>query len=575
MKLGEALGLIRQQPAAPQRSLVLACGFEPMHLQTFLRAAVGLRCPGHRIEVRTGLYGDLAGTIRAAGTSDLVVAIEWADLDPRLGLRSSGGWGPSVEADILASVDARATELLAALAGTSAPVALAGPTLDAPRFGHTPGWQLSPAQASLNALMARFSAAASALGNVSLLNPARLALASPAAGRHDDKLELAAGFPYSLAHAASLATELARLLYPPPPMKGLITDLDDTLWAGIVGEVGVDAVGWRLDQHAQLHGLYQQQLRQLSESGVLLAVVSKNEPAVAAAALARADLLVPGTSFFPVRAAWTPKSQSVAHVLEAWNVGADSVVFVDDSPMELDEVQRAFPAMTCLAFPAGQPARASEFLATLRDRFGTARLGAEDALRQTSIRANAEFKAGLGTDADYLASLAGRLTFGAGGAPDGARVLELVNKTNQFNLNGLRMGEGEWRRFLGEQDAVVLSVAYADKFGPLGIIGAALGRRAGRELALSAWVLSCRAFARRIEHHMLAHLFHDLDVDSIRLAFRPTERNQPLVAFLGTLGLDVAAAGEPVLTRAAFAATRPELPHAVAAPAAPGEVSAA
>ena len=138
-------------------------------------------------------------------------------------------------------------------------------------------------------------------------------------------------------------------------MKGLITDLDETLWSGIVGEVGVAGVCWSLTDHAQIHGLYQQVLRHLSEMGVLLGIVSKNELAVVEEALRREDLLIPARSWFPVIAGWGPKSDSIGAILRTWNVGAESVVFVDDSAMELEEVRTAFPAMTCLPFSRKAP----------------------------------------------------------------------------------------------------------------------------------------------------------------------------------------------------------------------------
>ena len=168
-------------------------------------------------------------------------------------------------------------------------------------------------------------------------------------------MELLAGFPYTVSFADALAASLANVLYPPVPKKGLITDLDDTLWSGIVGEVGVEGVSWSQDRHTQVHGLYQQMLAHLAGCGVLLGVCSKNEISMVEAALARKDFFLNPESLFPVHANWGPKSASVAKVLKTWNIAADSVVFVDDNPMELDEVQRAHLRITCILFPAATP----------------------------------------------------------------------------------------------------------------------------------------------------------------------------------------------------------------------------
>jgi FkbH-like protein len=101
----------------------------------------------------------------------------------------------------------------------------------------------------------------------------------------------------------------------------VITDLDDTLWSGIVGDDGVESVSWDLDHHTQGHGLYQQLLGALSEAGVLVAIVSKNEPAVVDAAFAREDLLRRRERVFPLEVGWGSKADAVGRVLARWNVG--------------------------------------------------------------------------------------------------------------------------------------------------------------------------------------------------------------------------------------------------------------
>jgi FkbH-like protein len=568
MTLSQALSVIRQQPpTGSARRLFLACGFQPLHLLTFLKAQLGVRFPGASIGVETGLYGDLEGTLAIAARSgtDTAVVVEWSDLDPRLGLRSSGGWGPSVEQDILATCRDRCARLLAALSelASRVPVALAGPSLAVPLFGHTAGWQLGVAEAELQLLAARFFADAARLDNVAVLRLSRLAALSAEGARLDGKMELAAGFPYSLDHASALSLQLVKLLYPPTPMKGLITDLDDTLWSGIIGEVGASEVSWRLDDRAQIHGLFQQQLRQLSETGALLAIVSKNEPAVVDEALRRTDLYVPKDAFFPVRAGWNPKSQAVAEVLAAWNVGPESVVFIDDSLMEIEEVRTAFPAMTCLRFPANNAGKALELFTELRDLFGKRTVQVEDRLRQTSIRANAEFAQARTADGGFVRSLQGRISFDGTKDADNKRLLELINKTNQFNLNGVRLSEGEWRKNLATGDSIVTGISYEDKFGPLGVIGVVAGTLTGKHLTVSAWVLSCRAFSRRIEHHTFDYLFRSTGAHTITLSFRPTERNHPLRQFLQEFGLAADGPRELSLSRDDFERVGAGLPHVI------------
>jgi FkbH-like protein len=111
---------------------------------------------------------------------------------------------------------------------------------------------------------------------------------------------------------------------------------------------------------------------------------------------------------------------------------------------------------------------------------------------------------------------------------------------------------------------VVAGVSYEDKFGPLGIIGVIAGHLVGSELHVTAWVLSCRAFSRRIEHHMLAWLFSRPEITAVQLDYRPTTRNGPLQDFLKTLGVDLGSATNVSLQRQDLEVRLQNLPHRVA-----------
>jgi FkbH-like protein len=552
LTLNQALATLRRQRELVSRcEIFLVCGFQPLHLATFLKAHFALRWPDRAADVREGLYGDLDGTLASAAKSSATAAavvIEWGDLDSRLSFRSAGGWGLSAEQDILANCRGRWAKILERLKDLASrmPVALVLPTLPIPLFGHTAGCQMGAAEAELGKYAAIFLADAARLSNVSILHPSHLGRLSPEVSRRDPNMELAAGFPYSLGHASVLAHQLVQLLCPLSPMKGLITDLDDTMWSGIVGEVGAQAVTWSLSEHSQIHGLYQQELRHLSEIGVLLAIASKNEMPVVEEALRREDLYVPGTAFFPVKASWGPKSQAIAEILRVWNIGPESVVFVDDSPMELEEVRTAFPAMTCLHFPKRNSAKAIELFEQLRDLFGKPAVHPEDALRQSSIRAAEQIKEAGGQQpgSDFVRALQGKLTFDARKDGSNKRLLELINKTNQFNLNGVRINDGEWLRHLEDETGFAVGVAYEDRFGPLGVIGVMAGRQNEGVVEVTSWVLSCRAFSRRIEHHMIEYLFQRRGATAIRLAFKPTGRNGPFQEFLRSMGVENGAAGD-------------------------------
>lgn len=571
MTLNQALALIKAQKdrGGEKKPHYLLCGFEPLHLKTFLRAYLLERLPDCDVEILSGVYGDLSGNLVAAAESPALGAamfLEWSDIDPRLGPRSSGGWAEDVKPDIMASAAQRLSHMETGLTKLAArmPVAVVPPCLPMIPMGSTTRAQASIAELELEQQLASFLLQISRVSGIRIVERSRLDKI-PRDERLDVRTELLAGFPYTTAFADLLAAAVTDVLYQPAPKKGLITDLDDTLWSGIVGEVGADGVSWQQESHTQPHGLYQQMLGHLASCGVLLAVCSKNELSNAEAALARKDLFLKQDSFFPVCANWDPKSKSVARILQAWNIGQDSVVFIDDSPMELEEVRQAFPGIVCLEFPKKDPAKLWQLLGELRDLFGKPVVMDEDRLRQASIRTSATLQE-MGESAsspEFLGSLGGTVTLDWRVNAADKRPLELINKTNQFNLNGHRIGEGEYQRRLEDQNTVLAVVSYSDRFGPLGKVAVVLGTKAHDTVKVTHWVMSCRAFSRRLEHHTLDALFRETNVGEIEFALEMTDKNKPLQEFFRAAGIDPDASGIYRLTRNSFSTEPAALPHQV------------
>lgn len=573
MKLVEALRIAGgpEPDSAAPLNVLLATGFTALHLQTFLAANLRMVFPNHRLNIRTGHYGDLVGTLEGLeeGALDaVVVAIEWPDLDPRLGFRNLGGWGPSDLEDIVNSLRTRARRIEDAIRNISGrvPVAVCLPTLPLPPASFVPGWQASIFDLQIRECISSLACKLFRYEGTRIVNPQRLDNLSSPADRLNLRSELLYGFPYRLQHAAVMAEQLALLVESRPPKKGLITDLDETLWSGIVGEAGAQGVFWDLDHHSQMHGVFQLLLRSLAESGVLIAVASKNNPAIVADTFRREDLLLPEKYIFPVEVHWRAKSESVAHILETWNIGAGSVVFVDDNAMELDEVRNAFPELECIQFPRGDDQAIYHLLETLRDLFGKPRISEEDRIRLQSIRhgrsVHDKISATDGDSRRFLEQIDGEITLDFAKDPPDPRALELLNKTNQFNLNGNRYTQNSWVSYLQGSGNFLLVVSYKDRYGPLGKIAVITGHPVGDTLFVDNWVMSCRAFARQIEYLCLDQLFERFEVDRVSLNFSATARNGPLKDFFSKM-LGEAPQGTFQLSRQAFRKTCPRLLHRV------------
>ena len=532
MKLSQALEIVQRRATdtGDPFTVWLACGCEPLHLRTFLAAELMQRLAPAPVEVHTGVFDDLAGNIeRAADARDdpVAVVVEWSDLDPRLGLRRLGGWRPDQLDDIVAHTRTaleRLERAVLALAGGRRVVCVM-PTLSLPPLFPQPPGQSGPHELALQAMAAGTAARLSSKPGVSMVSHQSLDSVSPSATRRDVKAELAAGFPYALDHASAVAARLAELLSPPVPRKGLITDLDETLWAGLLDEAGPQDISWSGDDHR--HALYQQLLASLAGAGVLIGVASRNDPGLVAEALARADLLVGPDALYPVEVTWGAKSHSVQRILETWNVAADAVVFIDDSPLEREEASERLPGLLTLALPADDDGM-WPFLEELRSLFGKGELSAEDGLRLESIRAARALHIAVAADdgsADFLAGVDGAIEFRHGTA-HASRALELLGKTSQFNLNGQRVTEADLAQ-ARQRGGELVTVSYSDRYGPLGVVAALLVTPGDGGPAIDAWAMSCRAFARRVEHHTLRHVFDRFDADEVALVFHPTTRNAP------------------------------------------------
>ncbi len=285
MKLIDALTSIRQSSSEGELRypIYLAAGFNPLHFKTFLAAELRLLDKSRAAEIETGLYGDLPGNIarlsKFAPESGVII-LEWADLDARLGIRSLGSWVPPVLSDILSSACARMGQIKALIeeACRRTSLVLCLPTLPLLPVSFAPTWQASAFELDLKVCVESLGAQLAQSPRVRIVSLEYINSLCPPAERWDLNAELSIGFPYTLRYASLLAGAMARLISPVPPFKGLITDLDDTLWRGILGDDGVDGISWDLNNRSHMHGAYQRMLHALSAAGVFIGVASKNDP---------------------------------------------------------------------------------------------------------------------------------------------------------------------------------------------------------------------------------------------------------------------------------------------------------
>lgn len=325
------------------------------------------------------------------------------------------------------------------------------------------------------------------------------------------------------------------------PAKVLVTDFDETLWAGVLSEDGEAGIAHQASGRGYRHFLYQTHLARLKTDGALLAGVTRNSLAVVQPVLERGEMVLKADDFVHVLAGYGAKSSQIDSLARRLDLGLGSFVFVDDNEVELAEVSRALPEVACLQFPRRED-DLPELLAALSARFGRDSLTAEDRERTALYRRRLEGmipEGDSGADIrDFLACLEMRLVIRDRSTGDRARAVQLINKTNQFNLDGRRWKDEEIGRILDAGGRLVGATLH-DRSGSHGEIIALL---IGPDGLVESWVMSCRVFQRRVEYaFLLALLARGIEPQAFR--YSATDRNEPLTRFLREPGFGPPTAG--------------------------------
>ncbi len=291
-----------------------------------------------------------------------------------------------------------------------------------------------------------------------------------------------------------------------PAAKCLVLDLDHTLWGGILGDAGADGiVCGASDYPAGAYAEFQRAVLALRSRGILLAVASKNDRAnVDEAFRKRTDMPLQAGHISEWEVHWEPKPESLRRIAERLNIGLDSIVFLDDNPAEIDLVKMALPQVRAYPMPP-RPEQFVPFLAGLED-FDQLQLSAEDLRRGElyELRKKQAEMAASATDLEsFYRSLKTVLRPEAAGPGNFERIVQLVQKTNQFNLTTRRHDEKALAAHL-DAGAELWAFRAADVHGDHGIIAVALLDFGGDGCTIDTFLMSCRVIGRTLETAILS-----------------------------------------------------------------------
>ena len=325
--------------------------------------------------------------------------------------------------------------------------------------------------------------------------------------------------------------------------KCLVLDFDNTLWGGVIGEVGVAGIELGPDSSRGKAFLdFQLTIKDLVSRGVLIAGCTKNERQTALSGLNHPDSILKPEDFAVIEASWEPKPVSMRRIIDALNVGSRSLVFVDDSSIEVHAVKAEFPEIESVVLDSKFPESYSSKV--LRQRFFESfKLTEEDILRngtQTSTTAKKLLSASTYDHIAMLRELNAVVVIGKPSNDQLERVTQLVNKTNQFNLNGQRRTPIEIKRLARESDSCLLIGEFRDDLTNYGVVAAIGGQFVGNSFSVDVWVMSCRTFDRYLEHAMISALRNEIaarSIDLISFEIKRTVRNDYFINTCVDLGM--------------------------------------
>jgi len=336
------------------------------------------------------------------------------------------------------------------------------------------------------------------------------------AAAFDLKMDLYARQPISnhslMSFAGVLADTFRPLLF--SPAKVLALDLDNVLWGGVLGEDGIDNIKIGHDFPGNIYYRIQSYALALKRRGVLLVLLSKNNLAEVEAAFSTLpEILLKLDDFAAIRVNWLDKHENIRAIAQELNLGLDSFVFVDDQGFEREQMQFNLPEVRILQ-------AAEDPLQTLRalmccHSFDVYCVSDEDKRRNDDYAAQAQrkkFKSKSRNPQDFLSTLQlqAKITCVTDGTV--SRAVQMLGKTNQFNVTTRRHKEADVRRMLANPANILLLLSLSDRFGDQGIVGLmiALGDPATKVVKVDSFLLSCRAIGRGAEQvlwsSLLAHV---------------------------------------------------------------------
>lgn len=321
--------------------------------------------------------------------------------------------------------------------------------------------------------------------------------------------------------------------------KCIVLDLDNTLWAGIIGEDGVEGISFDGDYPGKAFAIWHEGLKQLKESGIILAICSKNnEEDVMQVWKQYPNMILTNDDFAAKRINWNDKATNIQSIAEELNIGLDSMVFIDDNPSERELIRQVLPMVEVPEW-SSQPYDLAQLYNTVVEKyFKVYAITEEDKVKTLQYHQNAlrsEMQSRCATLEDFIKSLNIELTIRPINEISLQRVAQMTQKTNQFNLTTKRYTEQDIQQII-HNNGKIYTLSVKDRFGDSGITGCMMLIPTAEGWEIDTLLLSCRILGKGIEYAFVKHVLSQIEDINIIAHYYPTEKNRQVSDFYEKIG---------------------------------------
>jgi len=359
----------------------------------------------------------------------------------------------------------------------------------------------------------------------------------------DHRMYYWAKLPFSADYSGIYSSKFVNLLISDKGLskKALVLDLDNTLWGGIIGDDGLDGIKASMgDPKGEAFLNFQEYCKRLKSRGIILAVCSKNSLENAILPFREnLDMILKEDDFVVIKANWNNKADNIREIANEINIGLDSIVFVDDNPAERNLVREFLPEVSVPEVPLDVSYYPE--IISAAGYFESIRFSKDDIKRAEDYSLNKKRDA-LREDStdisEYLRSLNMKAEISEVSSSNLTRPVQLMLKTNQFNLSNKRRTEKEIKKIINDPKFSILQFRLQDRFADNGIVSVVVLEKQEDKIILDTWVMSCRVFGRTLEFYVfneILKLSAELEIKKISAEYIKTDKNSLVLDLLKSL----------------------------------------